>query len=135
VSAGARLVNTIVTTPIPVIFLIVLVGTTLEVLTERTRNSRHIARWRSKMETQTIILGYGIKGRSVARSLVQSGAARQSVVVVDLSPEAVATIVAPAREEDNQDVLGQRGADEVGVSSGAPGPLLAICPLPLETAA
>jgi len=182
VSAGARLVNTVVITPIRVIFLIVLVGTTLEVLTERTRTRWRMARWRSKVEAQTIIVGYGIKGRSVARSLVQSGAARESIVVVDPCPEAVAdantaglvavvgdatrrqvlslaqiasatriviavsrddtavlvtltarrlnpsaTIVAAAREEDNQDLLRQSGADEVVVSSGTAGQLLAMC--------
>jgi len=37
VSDTARLVNTFLITPIRVVFLIVLVGTTLEVLTERTR--------------------------------------------------------------------------------------------------
>jgi len=38
VSNSARLVNTLVVTPLRVLFLLVLVGTTLEVLTERTRN-------------------------------------------------------------------------------------------------
>src|ERR1700685_2577719 len=37
VSATARLVNTLILTPIRVVFLILLIGTTLEVLAERTR--------------------------------------------------------------------------------------------------
>jgi hypothetical protein len=40
------MVNTVVITPMRVIFLIILVGTTLEVLTERTRTSWRITRWR-----------------------------------------------------------------------------------------
>ena len=48
VSSSARLVNTLVITPIRVIFLIVLIGTTLEVLAERTRASLRI----SAMEIQ-----------------------------------------------------------------------------------
>jgi voltage-gated potassium channel len=44
----ARLVNTVLITPIRVIFLILLVGTTLEVLAERTRTNWRIKRWRSR---------------------------------------------------------------------------------------
>ena len=39
VTTAARLVNTVVITPMRVMFLIVLVGTTLQVLTERTRTN------------------------------------------------------------------------------------------------
>src|SRR5450755_2321675 len=42
VTDSARLVNTVLISPIRVIFLIVLVGTTLEVLTQRTRTSWRI---------------------------------------------------------------------------------------------
>jgi voltage-gated potassium channel len=39
VTTAARLVNTVVITPMRVMFLIILVGTTLQVLTERTRTN------------------------------------------------------------------------------------------------
>lgn len=45
VSDGARLTNILVVTPLRVLFLIVLVGTTLEVLTERTREEWRLNRW------------------------------------------------------------------------------------------
>ena len=61
VTATARLVNTVLITPLRVIFLILLVGTTLEVLAERTRTSWRIKRWRSRMASQTVIIGYGTK--------------------------------------------------------------------------
>jgi voltage-gated potassium channel len=86
VSATARLVNIIVITPIRVIFLIVLIGTTLEVLAERTRTSWRISRWRSKVAGHTVIVGYGTKGRSAMASLRTAGVPRQSVVVVDIAP-------------------------------------------------
>jgi voltage-gated potassium channel len=38
-TTAARLVNTVVITPMRVMFLIILVGTTLHVLTERTRTN------------------------------------------------------------------------------------------------
>ncbi len=90
VTATARLVNTVLNTPIRVIFLILLVGTTLEVLAERTRTSWRIKRWRSRVAGQTVIIGYGTKGRSVIRTLAQSGLPDGSVVVVDVSAETVA---------------------------------------------
>ena len=90
VTDTARLVNTVLITPIRVIFLIVLVGTTLEVLTERTRLNWRITRWRSKMSGQVVVIGYGTKGRSVIRTLSESGVPDESIVVVDTSAEAVA---------------------------------------------
>ena len=59
VTDPARLVNTVVITPIRVVFLIVLVGTTLEVLTERTRMNWRIARWRTKVAGQVVVIGFG----------------------------------------------------------------------------
>jgi voltage-gated potassium channel len=181
VTTAARVVNTVVITPLRLVFLIVLVGTTLQVLTEQTRANWRIARWRSKLAGHTIVIGYGTKGRSAVRTLIESGTARESIVVVDVLPEAVAeanadglvavtgdgarrvvlghaeigaarqvviavdrddtavlialtarqlnpcvTIVAAVREEDNQDLLRLSGADQVVVSSGAAGQLLAI---------
>jgi voltage-gated potassium channel len=90
VSSSARLVNTVVITPIRVIFLIVLIGTTLEVLTERTRASWRVARWRSKMAGHTVVVGYGTKGRSALRTLREAGVPAASLVVVDCQPHVVA---------------------------------------------
>jgi voltage-gated potassium channel len=90
VSDSARLVNTVLITPIRVIFLIVLVGTTLEVLTERTRMNWRIARWRTKVAGQVIVVGYGSKGRAVIRTLSESGVQKRAVVVIDTLAEAVA---------------------------------------------
>jgi voltage-gated potassium channel len=181
VTSAARLVNTIVITPMRVVFLILLVGTTLQVLTERTRTNWRIARWRSKMNSQIIVIGYGTKGRSAVRTLTESGTAQKSIVTVDLRPDAAGdataaglvavagdgtrqevlrcaeigsarqvviavgrdetaalialtvrqlnpgvAIVAAVREEENQDLLRQAGADQVVITSGAAGRLLAI---------
>lgn len=123
----------------------------------------------------------GTKGRSAVRTLTESRTERESIVVVDLLPEAAGdanaaglvavtgdgnrrevlgraeirsarqvviavnrddtavlialtarqlnpcvTIVAAVREEENQDLLRLSGADQVVVSSGAAGQLLAI---------
>lgn len=115
VTATARLVNTVLITPIRVIFLIVLVGTTLEVLTERTRANWRIARWRSKVNGQAILVGYGTKGRSVIATLRESGLPDASIVVIDIAAEAVAEanaagLPAIAGDGTRRDVLAEAEA-------------------------
>ncbi|WP_246213502.1 potassium channel family protein [Kitasatospora viridis] len=83
VSAGARLTNILVITPLRVVFLIILVGTTLEVLAERTRQQWRTKRWRAAVHEHVVIVGYGTKGRSAVQTLLGQGLARDSIVVVD----------------------------------------------------
>lgn len=90
VTATARLVNTLVLTPIRVVFLILLIGTTLEVLAERTRAIWRVSRWRSKMTGHTVVVGYGTKGRSAVRTLREAGVVAAGIVVVDILPMAAA---------------------------------------------
>ncbi|MEU1038187.1 potassium channel family protein [Streptomyces sp. NPDC005907] len=83
VSDTARLVNILVITPLRVIFLIILVGTTLEVLTEHTRQQVRIHRWRSRMRDHVVVVGYGTKGRHAIETLLGQGIPRERIVVVD----------------------------------------------------
>ncbi|GAA4857746.1 NAD-binding protein [Kitasatospora terrestris] len=89
VSDSARLINILVITPLRVVFLIILVGTTLEVLTERTRQQWRIGRWRSTVREHTVVIGYGTKGRSAVDTLIGQGVPKTSIVVVDPHPRAV----------------------------------------------
>ena len=82
VCESARLVNVIIITPLRFVFLIVLVGTTIEVLTQRTREQMRSRRWRSNVNDHTVIIGYGVKGRAAAKSLVDAGTDRHDIVVV-----------------------------------------------------
>jgi voltage-gated potassium channel len=86
VTTTARLVNTFVITPIRVVFLILLIGTTVEVLTERTRMSWRISRWRSRLSSHTVLAGYGTKGRSTLTTLLEAGTTREQLVVIDIAP-------------------------------------------------
>ncbi|MGH4025909.1 MAG: potassium channel family protein [Pseudonocardiaceae bacterium] len=88
-SDSARLVNVLVITPLRVLFLIVLVGTTLEVLTERSRQAWKIQRWRRKVRDHVVVVGYGTKGRSAVSSLIADEEGVNSVVVVDTDPHAL----------------------------------------------
>lgn len=80
---SARLVNVLVITPLRVMFLIVLVGTTLEVLTERSRQALKIQRWRQKVRAHTVVVGYGTKGRSAVAAMLGDGVDPERIVVVD----------------------------------------------------
>jgi voltage-gated potassium channel len=90
VSDEARLVNAFVITPLRIAFLVLLIGTTLEVLAQRGREMFRIARWRKHMGHHVVVIGYGTKGRSAVDTLVNNGLDRDHVVIVDPSPEALA---------------------------------------------
>jgi voltage-gated potassium channel len=90
VTGLARLVNIVIITPIRVVFLIVLVGTTVQVLAERSRLRMRVARWRSKVAGHTILVGYGTKGRSALSTLLGTGMPVGSIVVVDAAADVVA---------------------------------------------
>jgi voltage-gated potassium channel len=83
VTPRARLVTTVVITPLRLLFLIVLVGTTVELLTERSRQAFRIQRWRSRVRDHTVIVGYGTKGRAAVDTLLGDGVDPESIVVVD----------------------------------------------------
>ncbi len=82
-SPGARLINAFVVTPLRIAFLVLLIGTTLEVLASQGREMFRISRWRKNMDQHVVVIGYGTKGRSAVDTLVNNGTSRESVVVVD----------------------------------------------------
>ncbi|MFE0404953.1 potassium channel family protein [Streptomyces nigra] len=94
VSDAARLTNIFVITPMRVLFLIILVGTTLEVLTERTREEWRLNRWRSTLRDHTVVVGFGTKGRSAIQTVCATGLSKNQVVVVDPSSKVIEAAVA-----------------------------------------
>jgi voltage-gated potassium channel len=116
-SAQARLVNALVITPARIAFLVLLIGTTLEVLASQGREMFRVARWRKKMDQHVVVIGYGTKGRSAIDTLVNNGYDRSSIVVVD--PGAVALseasrdqLVAIAGDATRRGVLRQAGVEK-----------------------
>ncbi|WP_435741744.1 potassium channel family protein [Nocardioides sp. SYSU DS0663] len=89
VTDTARMINAFVITPARIAFLVLLIGTTLEVLASQGREQFRVARWRRKMGHHVVVVGYGTKGRSAVDTLVNNGLSRDSVVVVDPSPLAL----------------------------------------------
>ncbi len=90
VSDGARLTNVLVITPLRIAFLVLLVGTTIEVLASRSRHDYRVSRWRSRVHDHTVIIGFGTKGRSALQGLLDDGYPASRVVVVDPSVDAIA---------------------------------------------
>jgi voltage-gated potassium channel len=89
VSDTARMINAFVITPARIGFLVLLIGTTLEVLASQSREMFRISRWRKRMHDHAVIVGYGTKGRSAALTLQASGYTPEQIVVVDPSPTAL----------------------------------------------
>lgn len=120
VSPEARAIAAFVITPARILFLIALVGTTLELLTERFRAARAEARWRATVTDHTIIVGYGTKGRGAIDTLLGNGAERDHLLVIDPSGTAVteareAGFTAIQGDATRTTVLQQARVDEADV--------------------
>lgn len=87
----ARLITTLLVTPARILFLIVLVGTTVELLISRQREELRVSAWRRKLAGQTIICGFGVKGQAALGALVGQGVELDAIVAIDSDAEAVAT--------------------------------------------
>jgi len=88
VTDEARLLTTVLITPARILFLILLVGTTVEVLTQRTREAYRLARWRRTLKDHVVICGFGTKGRSAGMALLGRGLQPQDIVVIDSNEDA-----------------------------------------------
>ncbi|MCV7074625.1 potassium channel family protein [Mycobacterium szulgai] len=115
VSEFARAVNVLVITPLRIAFLILLVGTTLEVVTETSRQALKIQRWRSKVRNHTIVIGYGTKGKTAVAAMLGDAVTPGEIVVVDtdrsaLDRAAAAGLVTVNGDATKSDVLRLAGA-------------------------
>jgi voltage-gated potassium channel len=89
VTPGARLVNALVVTPMRLLFVVILVGTTIQALTERSREQYRLSRWRSRVRDHVVVVGYGAKGRNAIRELLFEGHPKERIVVVDADRRAL----------------------------------------------
>ena len=125
-SERARLINAFIITPARIGFLVLLIGTTLEVLASQGREMIRVSRWRKKMDHHIVVIGFGTKGRSAAETLVNNGLDRESLVVVDPSPAALADaqadgIAVVSGDATRREVLRRAGvekADQVIITTG-----------------
>jgi voltage-gated potassium channel len=90
VSPAARLATTLIVTPARIGFLLLLVGTTIELLTTRWRDDYRRDRWRRTVKDHYVICGYGVKGRAAVRALQSDGVDRDAIVIIEPHPPAAA---------------------------------------------
>ncbi|QYJ05269.1 potassium channel family protein [Nocardioides panacisoli] len=125
IETHARLINAFIITPARIAFLVLLIGTTLEVLAAQGREQFRIARWRKNMANHVVVIGYGTKGRSAVETLINNGQERERVVVVDPSQDALvdahadqlAVITGDATRRDVLRRAGVSSADQVIITT------------------
>lgn len=89
ITPHARLINALLVTPLRIAFLVVLVGTTIEVLADQGSRAIKDSIWRKKMRNHVIVIGYGTKGRSAVNTLRRQGEKPERIVIIDTSQAAI----------------------------------------------
>jgi len=90
VTDGARLTTLLIVTPARILFLLLLLGTTIELLTERWRGEYRRRRWRRDVDDHYVICGYGVKGRAAARAVRDDGVDIDLITIIEPDPVAAA---------------------------------------------
>lgn len=109
----ARLITTLVVTPIRVVFLVLLVGTTLQVLADKSRFNIRRRNWQKGLVDHTVICGFGIKGQSALKYLKNHDGGCHAVAI-DESEDALAA----ANAEGAGGVLGSSLETEILKAAG-----------------
>ena len=118
-----RLITTLLVTPIRIIFLVLLVGTTLQVLADRSRFNIRRRNWQKGLVDHTVICGFGIKGSSALKYL-KNHDPDCAVVAIDESEDALAAaneagaggVLGSSLETDNLRAAGIESAARVIVA-------------------
>jgi voltage-gated potassium channel len=90
VEPHSRIINVVVITPLRIAFLVLLVGTTVEVLATEGRRIYLDSLWRKRMRNHVVVIGFGTKGRSAVETLTDSGVNPSQLVVIDGRPGVIA---------------------------------------------
>ena len=89
VSDGTRLATILLITPARIVFLILVVGTTVEVLTDQSREFLASRRWRRSVRNHILICGFGSTGQAAAEELLNRGEGPQDIVIVDTDARSI----------------------------------------------
>jgi len=82
----ARLLTVLIVTPARILFLLLLLGTTIELLTERWRDEYRRSRWRDDVDDHYVICGFGVKGRAAALALLADGVSLDAIAIIEPDP-------------------------------------------------
>lgn len=125
VSSSARLGTIFLITPARIMFLILVVSTTVEVLTEQSRELLNQRRWRQRVKNHTVICGFGATGQAAANDLLARGMKPEDIVVVDMSPLRIEAathqgLVGIVGDATHSDILQQAAIEEASSIIVAP---------------
>lgn len=90
VSDRARLVETIIVTPVRLAVIFIFVGTAYTFVIRRSWEKWRMARIQKQLTGHVVVLGYGISGSQSVRELIDRGVVPECIVVIDPSEERLA---------------------------------------------
>lgn len=126
ISESARLVETVVVTPIRLAVIFIFVGTAYTFVIRRSWENWRMARIQDKLSSHVVVLGYGVSGSQSVRELIDRGIATEAIVVVDPVAERLAeaeklgvnVLGADATRDDTLRAVRITAAQSVLVSAG-----------------
>lgn len=87
VSARARLIDSLVVTPIRLFIWLVFFGTAYQLVVQRWIEDFRMRRLQARLEQHVIVCGYGHSGRCAAAELAARGLPRQQILIIDAARE------------------------------------------------
>lgn len=90
ISDRARLVESVIVTPIRFAVIFIFVGAAYNFVIKRSWEKWHMARIQAKLSDHVVVLGYGISGSEAVAELIARGTDPSSIVVMDADSERLA---------------------------------------------
>ena len=126
VTERARLIESVIVTPIRIAVFFIFVGTAYTFLFKRSWEKWRMARIQEKLSGHVVVLGYGVSGSQSVEELIERGTDASDIVVVDPSEErlveaekmGVNVIAADATRDDTLNAVRIQQAASVLVSAG-----------------
>lgn len=109
VSDRARMVDTILVTPLRLIIWFIFLGTAYELVLQRWLETRRMTRLQKSLRNHVIICGYGHSGESAAREAISRGTPMGQVLIIDQHAEHLKT----AAEHGHIGLLGDATSEEI----------------------
>lgn len=89
ISDRARLVESVIVTPIRIAVLFIFVGTAYNFVIRRSWEKWRMARIQKQLTGHIVVLGYGVSGSEAVRELIARNTSTDRIVVVDPSPQRI----------------------------------------------
>jgi len=83
VSQRARLIDTVLVTPLRLIIWLVFLGTAYELVLQRWWENRRMKQLHAKLDQHLIVCGYGHGGQSAAHEAIERGMPASQIIVLD----------------------------------------------------